>query len=543
MTILQFITALTPILTVFIFLVLLRLPATKAMPISLLVSALAAFFIWKVPFITITASFFEGVMIALSILWIIFGAILLLNTLKTSGALNTIKVGFTKITHDMRVQLIIVAWLFGAFIEGAAGFGTSAAIGAPILVALGFPPLAAAVLMLIAASSPVSYGAVGTPIIVGVEQGLMQGDSVAEEVIASLGTADLSLFLQQLAIKISLMEFFIGTFIPLILVVILTRFFSEKKSWKDGFAVWKFAILAGFAFTFPSFIVANILGPEFPAMLGGLFGLIIMIPAAKKKWLLPKEDWVLEQRETEDVITNMSLRKAWVPYILVAALLVLTRVDQLPFKGLLKSVKLIWNNIVGTNIGVTLEPLYLPGTVFIIVVILTHFIHKMPKQDVKKVWRNATGMLGGSFIALCTAVPMVRIFINSTTNEAGLMSMPLELADTFSSALGNGWPIVAPLIGSLGSFISGSATFSNMMFSLFQFSIAEQLGMEASTVVALQVLGANAGNMICVLNVVAAASVVGLLGKEGTIIRFTVVPMLYYALMAGIVGSVIIFLL
>ncbi|WP_096155493.1 L-lactate permease [Bacillus sp. FJAT-45066] len=543
MTILQFITALTPILTVFIFLVLLRLPATKAMPISLIVSALAALIVWKVPMITIMASFFEGVMIALSILWIIFGAILLLNTLKTSGALNTIKVGFTKITHDMRVQLIIVAWLFGAFIEGAAGFGTSAAIGAPILVALGFPPLAAAVLMLIAASSPVSYGAVGTPIIVGVEQGLMQGDSVAEEVIASLGTADLSLFLQQLAIKISLMEFFIGTFIPLILVVFLTRFFSEKKSWRDGFAVWKFAILAGFAFTFPAFIVANILGPEFPAMLGGLFGLVIMIPAAKKKWLLPKEDWVLEQRETEDVISKMSLRKAWVPYILVAALLVITRVDQLPFKSLLKSAKVTWNNIIGTNIGVTLEPLYLPGTVFIIVVILTHFIHKMPKQDVKKVWKNATGMLGGSFIALCTAVPMVRIFINSTTNEAGLMSMPLELADTFSSALGNGWPIVAPLIGSLGSFISGSATFSNMMFSLFQFSIAEQLGMDISTVVALQVLGANAGNMICVLNVVAAASVVGLLGKEGTIIRFTVVPMLYYALMAGLVGTVFIFLL
>ncbi|WP_223703445.1 L-lactate permease [Sutcliffiella deserti] len=547
MTTLQIITALTPILTVFLFLVILRLPATVAMPISLGITAILAFTSWKVPGIIIAASLIEGIVIAFSILWIIFGAILLLNTLSKSGALEAIRSGFTVITKDMRVQLIIVAWLFGAFIEGAAGFGTSAAIGAPILVALGFPPLAAVVLMLVAASSPVSYGAVGTPIIVGVDQGLRQGEAVAQEVTFVLGHQDLTVFLQQVAVKISLIEFAIGTFIPLILVVMLTRFFSPKKSWKDGFAIWKFALLAGFAFTFSAFLVANLLGPEFPSMIGGLLGLAVVIPAAKRKWLLPKEDWTLgdllaSSKEKQELVPSMTLKKAWVPYILVALLLVITRLDFLPFKGWLKAVQFRWEGIVGTDIGVMIEPLYLPGTVFIIIVLCTHFIHKMTKTQVKQVWTSSIMTMGGSVIALSAAVPMVRIFINSTTNNAGLLSMPLELADISSGLFGTAWPLVAPLIGSLGSFISGSATFSNMMFTLFQFSIADQLGFDPSTVVALQVLGANAGNMICVLNVVAAASVVGLLGKEGTIICYTVIPMLFYALMAGIVGMSVLWL-
>lgn len=541
MTLMHILTALTPILTVFLFLVIFRLPATMAMPISLGITTLLAFITWKVPGIIIAASLIEGILIALSILWIIFGAILLLNTLKSSGALEVIKRGFTVITKDMRVQLIIVAWLFGAFIEGAAGFGTPIAIGAPILVALGFPPLAAIVLMLVAVSSPVSYGAVGTPIIVGIDQGLRQGEAVALEVTNILGNQDLTAFLQQVAVKAALIELFIGTFIPLILVVMLTRFFSPKKSWKDGFAVWKFALLAGFTFTFCAFIVASILGPEFPAMIGGLLGLAILIPIVKKKWLLPKEEWTIQDEEVishHDSEPSMTIRKAWIPYILVALLLVVTRVDVFPFKAWLKAVQFRWDGILGTDIGLMLEPLYIPGTIFVLVVVIAHLFYKMTNNQVKKVWHQSIMTMGGTFIALGAAVPMVRIFINSATNNAGLLSMPLELANIASGAFGEAWPIVAPIIGSLGTFISGSSTFSNMMFALFQFSIADQLGFDPSTIVALQVLGANAGNMICVLNVVAAASVVGLLGKEGIIIRYTVVPMLFYALMAGLVGMI-----
>ncbi|MED4164757.1 L-lactate permease, partial [Halalkalibacterium halodurans] len=129
--------ALTPILSVMLFLVLLRMPAMKAMPISLLVTAILAFAYWKVPVVHISASIIEGIMIGVSILYIVFGAILLLNTLQASGAIDSIRSFLMNVTPDRRIQVILIAWLFGAFIEGAAGFGTPAAIAAPLLVAVG----------------------------------------------------------------------------------------------------------------------------------------------------------------------------------------------------------------------------------------------------------------------------------------------------------------------------------------------------------------------------------------------------------------------
>ncbi len=542
---LQLFTALTPILAVFILLVLLRLPATKAMPGSLLLTALMAYTIWKIPMIQMTAAFIEGLIIALSIIWIVFGAILLLNTLRNSGAIDAIRTGFMGISVDRRVQLIIIAWLFGAFIEGAAGFGTPAAIGAPLLVALGFPPLAAVAMALIADSSPVSFGAVGTPIIVGVDQGLRQGSAVADQVTASIGQQSMPEYLQAVTQSAVMIDLFVGTFIPLILVMMLTRFFGENHSWKEGLSLWKFAIFAGVSFTLPAFIVATFLGPEFPSIIGGLVGLTIVVPAAKRGFLLPDEAWDFNSAKETYVKPSKALPLwlAWLPYLLVALLLVLTRLDVLPLKGWLRSVKIGLNHILGTEISTSFEPLYLPGTIFIVVIVATVFLHKMPLKSVKNTVVDSMKTMVGTVIALGTAVPMVRIFINSGMNDADLMSMPMELATLVSNVVGDAWPLVAPFIGALGSFISGSATFSNMMFSLFQFSVADQLQMNEQLVLSLQVLGANAGNMICVLNVVAAASVVGMVGKEGTIIRMTLGPMLFYAIATGVIGWIAIMLL
>ncbi|MGD6966430.1 L-lactate permease [Rossellomorea vietnamensis] len=541
MNIFELLTALTPVLAVFIFLVILRMPASRAMPVSLAATALLAFFIWKVPAVQITAAAIEGILISVSILWIVFGAILLLNTLTNSGALDSIRNGFTQISADRRVQLIIIAWLFGSFIEGAAGFGTPAAIGAPLLVALGFPPLAAVSLALIADSSSVSFGAVGTPMIVGVKQGLNEGASLAQIVENSLGSMSINQFLQEVASTAVFIDLFIGTFIPLILVVMLTRFFGENRSWKEGFELFPFAIFAGLSFTIPAFLVATLLGPEFPSIIGGLVGMAIVVPAAKRGFLLPDKPWNFSETPSaiaQPVTGNkkMPLWLAWLPYLLVAVFLVLTRLDILPLKGWLREVKVGWASILGTEISTSFEPLYLPGSIFILVVVLTILLHKMNASLIRKTFSQSAKTMGGSIIALGTAVPMVRIFINSGVNLADLGSMPMELAAMVSEVIGGNWPLAAPIIGALGSFISGSATFSNMMFSLFQFSVADSIGANTKVVLALQVLGANSGNMICVLNVVAAASVVNLGGKEGTIIRMTLIPMLFYALLAGIIG-------
>ncbi|MBN1262209.1 MAG: L-lactate permease, partial [Anaerolineae bacterium] len=215
--------ALAPVLAVFIFLVVLRLPAMKAMPISLVLTVILALLLWRVPAVQMAAAVCEGIFIALSIIWIVFGALLLLNTLQASGAVNAIRDGFMHISPDRRVQTIIVAWLFGAFIEGAAGFGTPAAICAPLLVALGFPPLAAVVVALIADSSPVSFGAVGTPVLIGVTRGLSAGATPPPLVVEGLGAQSLADFVRSVAVQATLIDLVTGTLIPLVLVVILTR--------------------------------------------------------------------------------------------------------------------------------------------------------------------------------------------------------------------------------------------------------------------------------------------------------------------------------
>jgi lactate permease len=542
MTILTTLTALTPILAIFLLLVLLRLPASKAMPLSLLITAILALLVWKVPFLQISASVLEGLIISLSILWILFGAILLLNTLTVAGAMERIRAMFFSISPDRRVQAIIVAWLFGAFIEGAAGFGTPAAITAPLMVALGFPPLAAVVLALTANSSPVTFGALGTTFQIGMTRGLQQGGEMASLVAQAAGGLSLPQVIHTVAAQAVQIDLFVGTFIPLLQVLLLTRFFGRNKSWREGLAMWKFALFAGISFLLPAYLVALFLGPEFPTLIGALVAMLIVIPAARKGFLIPKNVWYFEDvKEEEQALTYpMSLQQAWLPYILLTILLVLTRLPFLPLKTFLQGISIRFDNLLGTGISTSLEPLYLPGTIFVIVALFSFWFFHIQSQNRRQVVSQSLQRLIGSAIALGGALPMVRIFINSGINSAGLESMPIELALQASDLVGSYWPLIAPLIGSLGSFLAGSATFSNMMFSLFQVSVASQVNLSPFIILALQALGANAGNMICVLNVVAAASVVGLSGKEGSIIRYTLLPMLYYILWAGVVGFLLI---
>jgi lactate permease len=551
MSVLQLLTAAMPVLAVLLFLVVLRMPASRAMGLSLALVALLAWWAWQVPSVQILASVLEGWVIATSILIIVFGAIVLLNTLKVSGAVEVIREGFTQISPDRRVQTVIVGWLFVAFLEGASGFGTPAAIVAPLLLALGFPAMAAVVLALIADSAAVSYGAVGTPVIVGIGQGL--ANPTYDEIM-------------QVAVAASTIDLMVASFLPLIMVLILTRFFGENKSWREGLGAWKFALLGGFSFTIPALLVAKTLGPEFPAILGGLAGLVITVVAAKKGFLTPKDVWLfktdhsqfsaralnyhapglikIEGCEKSPALSclavepkqhhNLNLYQAWLPYLLVALVLVLSRLEFLPFKAWLNAFSLEFNAILATEVSAKLVPFYLPGSLFILVALATLLLHQVSLKQAGQAWGRSIKVMLPTVIALGASVPMVRIFLNSGVNEADLMSMPMELASLAATTFDTHWPLAAPFVGALGSFVAGSATFSNMMFAQFQQSTALAVDLPTHWILALQMLGANAGNMICVVNVVAAASVVNLVGKEGQIIRYTLMPMLFYVISVGI---------
>ncbi len=547
--------AFLPLVLAGVLLIGFRWPARLAMPVVYVITALIGLYAWGMSFNRVLASTLQGLILTVSILWIIFGAILLLNTLKHSGGIAAIRRGFSNISPDRRVQALIVAWLFGCFIEGASGFGTPAAVAAPLLVALGFPALAAVVLGMMVQSTPVSFGAVGTPIIVGVGAGLDRSGITAQ--LATLGSDWDTLFMM-ITGRVAIVHALVGILMPLIMVMVMTRFFGRNKSWADGLAVAPFAIFTAFSFGIPYVLAGVFLGPEFPSMIGALIGLAIVVPAAKKGFLLPKETWDFApasewpaewmgkiEMKLDQVAgkTPISTPMAWAPYLLLAAILVATRVIP-ELKSFLLGIKFGWVDILGEKgVSGNIEPLYLPGGILVVVVLVTFFLHRMHGRElVKAVGESSRTLLGAGFVLIFT-IPMVRILINSGVNAADLSSMPIAMAQLVADSVGGVYPFFAPWVGALGAYIAGSNTVSNLMLSQFQFNTAGLLGVSGVMMVALQSVGAAAGNMIAIHNVVAASATVGLLGREGTTLRKTILPTLYYLILAGSLGLIAMYVL
>jgi len=541
--------ALLPILVAGVMLVGFRLPARVAMPVAFVLTAIIAYAIWGLTIVTLIASCIQSLFITFDILYIIFAAILLLNLLKNSGAIQTIRVGFADISPDRRVQVVIIVWLFGSFIEGASGFGTPAAIVAPLLLALGFPALTAVMLGMMVQSTAVTFGAVGTPVLVGIRGGLQNPGLDAQLATQGLNFMD---YIQLVTTNVAIMHAIAGTLMPVIMVCMMTRFFGSKRSWREGLEIFPFALLGGLAFTIPYLLTGIFLGPEFPSLLGALVGMTIVVWVAKKGWLQPSKTWSFPQRNDWPVHwmgkldpaaelsakTDLSLARSWGPYVMVVSLLVISRLSQLPFKSWLSSITIQWNEILGTSISASSAPLYLPATVLFIVCLITLFFHRMEGSQVKAAFTESSRMIFGAGFVLLFAVPMVRIYINSGINLKGIEGMPIVMAEWVAVHVGQVYPFFAPSIGALGAFIAGSNTVSNLMFSFFQFGVAERLMMPTALIVALQAVGAAAGNMIAIHNVVAASATVGYLGNEGIVLRKTIIPMLYYLTLVGLLGMI-----
>jgi lactate permease len=559
----QAIFAALPILLAAGLLVGLRWPARRVMPIVYFLTAGIGLLLWGMSFSAVAASTIQGLFITFDILFIVFGAILLLAVLKQSGAIPVIRQMFVDISPDRRIQVIIIAWLFGSFLEGASGFGTPAAIVAPLLVALGFPAMGAVMIGLMVQSTAVTFGAVGTPVLIGVTGGLESPALTARLAEVGLTFAD---YRQIITAQAAIIHGIVGTVMPAFMVVMMTRFFGQNRSWTEGLSILPFALFSGLAMTIPYTLTGIFLGPEFPSLIGALVGLAIVITAARRGFLVPADTWDFPARRdwpqewlgtigdlsdsadelppVDSTARPMSVWMAWLPYGLLAIGLVLTRLPALGIGKFLQDLlRIQWPAIFGTQISATTTPLYLPATVLVVVVFMTIGLHRMKVQQVRAAFSEASGILLSAGFVLLFAVPMVRVYINSEFNNAGLSSMPTAMAEWAAVNVGAVWPLLAPTIGALGAFIAGSNTISNLMFSLFQFSIAEQLLISGTIVVALQAVGAAAGNMIAIHNIVAAAATVGLLGREGSLLRKTIIPTFYYVLLSGILGLIAIYLL
>ena len=528
-----------PIIAIIVLLIGFKLPSKKVLPIAFGIAVILTAIFWQMGIVEIAAFSIMGALNSLNILIIIFGAVLLLNILASSGGLSAISHSLGQISKDRRIQLILIGWCFVVFLEGAAGFGTPMALAAPILVALKFPPLAAVALTLIANSTANSFGAVGTPTLVQI--------SILEPEVVSAGITN---FANDLPFLVALIHLGTSLFVPLILVSVMVLVFGGKNRHGKGRSIVEmipFALLAGAAFAIPSVLTAYFLGPEMPSLFGGIFSLIIVGIAAKTGFLVPKNIWHFKERDkwpdgwkAKETLhekrseQSVGLFRAWSPYIIVSLILFTTRLPFLNLRELFRKVSLSITDILGVSgANYTLEWLWLPGTVFIIVALMTILIHRMTRNMVKSALQKTVKQTSGAVIALSFGVALVYLMMNSHINNSGIIGMMDMIAQTLANIFGPIYIAIAPLIGSIGSFVSGSNTVSNMLFSTAQFRSAMILGMNPVLISALQSVGGSLGNIICIPNIVAASATVGLPEKaETSVLKLGVVPMLILTVLA-----------
>ncbi len=552
--------AFLPILALLVGMAGFRLPATRAMPLAFGLTLVLVLFVWDMPPNWAAAAAINGLAIALDIILIVFGALLLLFTLQQSGAIHAINRGFMHISPDRRVQAILIAWLFGSFIEGAAGFGTPAALAAPLLLAMGFPALAAVMVSLVANSTAVSFGAVGTPTLIGVGTSLDLPHIAGALADHGLGH---DLMLHGVGQWTALLHLVPGMLVPLLMSSMLTRFFGRNKGFLEGLRAWPYALLAGLSFMVPYTLVAFLLGPEFPSIIGGLAGMAILIPLTRAGFLVPKKTWDFPPEGQWEANWMGSIRpgireagsglsaggpspsgrppkdppgllRAWLPYGLIALLLVLTRIRALPFGRWISGARLHTENLLGTGIDAGIAPLNNPGILpFLLVALLAIPLFGMGRARAVHAWKEAFSRTRAPALALVFAVPMIRLMMQSGNNPGGLPDMPIAMAESVAGLARGAWPLFSPFVGALGSFMAGSNAVSNMLFSLFQYTLAEELGLSRILVVSLQNVGGALGNMVGVHNIIAACATVGLSGVEGVLLRRNLLPVLLLGLLAG----------
>ncbi|MFA6515026.1 MAG: L-lactate permease [Candidatus Paceibacterota bacterium] len=490
------------LLAVFPFIVFLFLLLVKKTPllltsiITLALYTILAIFYWQIFPSFLYASYGKGFFVAFDIFIIIFGAIFFLEILKDLKIINNISYYLGSLSKDYRIQIILIAWFLECFIEGTAGFGTPAAIAVPILIGLGLTPIKALVVGLLGNSTPGVFGAAGTPIKMG---------------FVGLNTTLVPLYAALLNC--------VGFIVPIFMLWIITQGRPNRK--KEFFDALPFAIFSGLIFVVPS-LVFLLLGQEFPSILGSLFGMIVIIFSIKMKFLVPKENLDLSTIKGEK--SSMSSIKAFLPYIILISLLILGKIF-LSKMGITLSLgfKHIFN-------------LFNPGFIFIasglLVILIWQEKERVFLSSVKKAFKGAIH----PFIVVFSMLAMVQIMINSGNNYSGLLSAITLMTEGFETSL---LPFFTPFIGAFGAFMTGSVTVSNIMFGHLFSNAATNLFMNPSIILSLGVVGAAAGNMIALADILTAEAVTGMKNSEVKVLKGVIVPCLIYLSIIGIIGIIV----
>ena len=514
-----------PIIFFFLALTLLRMKGHVAGTITVILSFLIAVFVYGMPIGPAVSSAIYGFFYGLwPIAWIIVGAVFLYKISVVTGDFNIVRHSILGITEDQRLQLILVGFAFGAFLEGAAGFGAPVAITAALLAGLGFRPLYAAGLCLIANTAPVAFGAMGIPIIVA----------------GQVSNLDPFLLSQMAGRQLP----FLSVFVPFLLVVIMDGFRGVRETWPA-------VLVGGGTFAIVQFLTSNYFGPELPDITAAIATLVVL-PLFLRFWQ-PKRIFRFDESEAapkEDVphYSMGEIIKAWSPFIILTIFVMVWSIA--PFKklfakgGALESWVLSFDVSFLNNIIVKTAPIVATdakisavykfdwfsatGTAIILAAIVSTFVLKMRPA-------RAIGVFGMTLKELALPIYSIGIVLAFAfiANYSGLSStLALALSHT-----GKSFTFFSPFLGWLGVFVTGSDTSSNALFGALQATTAHQIGVSDVLLVAVNSTGGVTGKMISPQSIAIACAAVGLVGKESDLFRYTVKYSLGLCAVAGIMTT------
>ncbi len=486
-----------PIVWLMVSLGWIRMSALKASVIGLSITAVIAVFYFNMAVVQTGQAVLEGILVALfPILWAIIGAVYAYNIGLSTGSIEQIKMSLSSISDDKRIQILILAWSFSAFLEGATGYGTAVAIPASIMVALGFESMFAAVLCLIGNTAPTAFGAIGIPTIT----------------LANLTGYSISTISTNAAIQLT--PFII--FLPLVMVYLAGR---GKQGLKGA---WGVSLLAGISFAIAHYLTAKYIGPELPALLGGIVSLICIVVWVK-----------VTNRNSKNNSNPLSLSQvkenlaAWSPYVILFIIIVLSSSLFPILNSALEAIQ--------TKVQVFTEEkgkpvivhwVLTPGSFIFISAILGGFIQGAGILQLAKIFVSTLKQLTKSIITICSIVAIAKVM-----SYSGMIG---TLAVAISVTTGGFYPFLSPIIGAIGTFLTGSDTSSNVLFAQLQKQTALQLGINAEWIAAANTAGATAGKMLSPQNISIAAIATGLVGKEGEIFSKTIKICALYIILMGV---------
>ncbi len=488
--------AMIPVLWLIVSLGVLKMPAHKTCSFTVILTLAIAIICWRMKFIDGITATVEGMAIALwPILLVIVAALFTYNLAVETKTMDVIKKMLSSITTDKRIQVLILAWGFGGFLEAVAGYGTAVAIPASILASLGFNPLFAAVICLLANTVPTAFGALGIPV-------------TTLATVTGLEVVHLSYVTSiQLAGFIVLIPF---------LLVILT-----EKSIKALKGVVGITLVSGITFAVPQVFIAKYLGADLPALVASICSMactILMAKAMNKEKVETKEDKIGLK---EGIL-------AWLPYILLCGLILIASPLVPSINSLLAKASSNIHIYTGDATSTTaFSWINTPGMMILIATFIAGLIQKLKFTYMLDVLKRTVIQLKTSFITIMSIVAISKIMSHS--------GMTSSISFGLCAITGSFYPLIAPLLGAIGTFVTGSDTSANILFGALQTEAAKSLSIDPYWIAAANTAGATAGKMISPQSIAIATSATGLIGSEGKILSTTVKYCLGYVIILGLI--------